>query len=460
MDERKKRLLVPASSTVREVMTVLNDVPYGIVLLVDGTKKLEGIVTDGDIRRALLKGTLMEDTINSIMNRNAVTLKGNYNKRHALGLFSEGIRSIPVVSDEGRIMDILIYREFTDSKPSNSLVVVRAKAPLRVTFAGGGTDTNAFIVKEGGVALNATINRYCLGTLIKRDDERIIIESKDYDMRVDLDDITAIEYDGRLDLVKAVISLMKPDFGFELFLQSDVVPGTGLGGSATVASVIAGIFNYMREEKLDHYELAELAFQAERIEIGIQGGWQDQYAAVFGGINFIEFNKDDVIVHPLRIRDEILYELEASLLLCYTGQARNSGEIHKKQTEAYKSNNKRVKEALDQTKGYAVKMKNALLRGDLVQIGEALHEAWLVKKRFDENVSNNSIDKIYEIGKKAGATGGKVLGAGGGGYILFFCPPLKKPDVVNELMSVDGQVLDVEFEHKGLRTWCVHEFNG
>ena len=459
MHPNKKKLIISENCTIRDAMNILNDMPLGIVMLIESNQKLVGVVTDGDIRRALLKGFSMESSISKIMNKKPIVIQEGYNKNKALRKFSCNIKQIPVVNSEMEVVNLLLYSELCNIQNNVNNITVRARAPLRISFAGGGTDVDSYIEDNGAVVLSTTINKYCFGTLRKRDDERIIISSRDYGAHIEINNLHSIKYDGNLDLLKAVIRLMQPNFGMELNFQSDVLPGTGLGGSATTASVAAGLLNHVREDKLDEYQLAEIAFQAERVELGIAGGWQDPYASVFGGFNFIEFKSDDVVVHPLKIKEETLNELECSFLLCFTGQTRNSGDIHQRQLKAHISKNKVVTEALEKTSLFAVKMKEALLKGDLLKFGKLLHEAWLVKKQFDKNISNSLIDKLYETGINAGSIGGKVLGAGGGGYILFFCPHLTKPDVANALESIGGAIMDFNFDFIGLQTWMVREYD-
>lgn len=455
--KNKKKIIISQKSTIRDAMKSLELTAAGIVMVVDRNRKLIGVATDGDIRRALLNKRDFNTPVTEIMNTNPIVIKEGYSKTQALRTFSEQIKQIPVVDNRGKILDILLYSEFCNIGTHENNFTIRAKAPLRISFAGGGTDVNPYIETKGGVALNTTINKYCYGTLKKRNDSRIIINSRDYNKQVEIDNIESLNYDGNLDLLKAVLKLMNPDFGMDIYFQSDVPPGTGLGGSATIAAVAAGLLNHARKDKLDDYHLAEIAFQAERIEINISGGWQDQYASVFGGFNFIEFKKKEVLVHPLRIKEDILNELECSLLLCFTGKTRISGEIVGRQTKRYLSKNKKVTTALDQTFLYAVEMKNALLRGDLMKFGRLLNKVWMIKKQFDNKIANSVIDRLYDAGIKAGAIGGKVLGAGGGGYILFFCPHLIKPEVARALDAEGGEIMDFSFDSRGLQTWSARQ---
>jgi D-glycero-alpha-D-manno-heptose-7-phosphate kinase len=372
-------------------------------------------------------------------------------QRQLLMLFDKRIKHVPIVNKHGFLKDLILYEDFHYIPKSH--VIVRAKAPVRVSFAGGGTDVTYYFEKNCGIVISAAINKYCYGTLVKRLDKKINLISQDFQQSVNVDSIEQFEYDGNLDLLKAAIKLMKPEYGFDLYTQSEIPPGSGLGASAMISAVVVGLLNFFREDKLDEYQIAELAFQAERIELNIAGGWQDQYAAVFGGFNFIEFAKDDIIVHPLRINDNTLNELESNLLLCYTGQTRSSGKIHEKQKEDYQEEKR--KDAFDSTKEIAYQIKNALLKGKLSEFGELLHQAWEIKKRFHPAISNSRINELYEIGRANGAIGGKVLGAGGGGYILFYCSPLKKSNVQQKLAEAGGTFLNFNFDFKGLRTWCI-----
>lgn len=457
MHEKKKKLILSEDCMIQHAMEVLNEVPLGIVMLVDSNDRLIGVATDGDIRRALVKGASINSPLREIMCKNPVVINEGYNKNQALRMFSERIKQIPIINKDKRVVDLLLYSEFCNISTNKKNIIVRAKAPLRISFAGGGTDVNPYIEEKGGVVLSATINKYCFGSLKKRSDEKIVIHSRDYGQTVEIENLQSIKYDGNLDLFKAVIKIMKPEYGMNLYFESNTPPGSGLGGSATIASVTVGLMDHMREDKLDDYQLAEIAFQAERVELGIAGGWQDQYAAVFGGFNYMEFKEDNVIVHPLKIKDDILNELECSLLLCFTGQTRDSGIIVERQTDAYVVRDKRIVKALDQTKEISLKIKNALLRGDIVKFGQLLHKAWLLKKKFDNTISNSFIDNLYNTGIKAGAIGGKLLGAGSGGYILFYCPHYVREDVAMALESIGGKILDFNFDFRGLQTWIVQD---
>ncbi|TMC60781.1 MAG: GHMP kinase [Chloroflexi bacterium] len=332
-------------------------------------------------------------------------------------------------------------------------MIYRARAPLRISFCGGGTDVSPYPEERGGVVLSSTIDKYAYASLRPRDDDAIEVRSLDYDIVAKYDRRDALPYDGELDLVKAVINHYRAPAGMELFLHSDAPPGSGLGSSSTLIVALLGVFRHWLKLTMTEYELASLAYQIERVDIGIAGGKQDQYAAAFGGFNFIEFHADSVIVNPLRVEPATLFELQYRLLLCYTGQTRLSAMILSEQTAGYIQRRAEVVAALDGMKALAIQLKNALLLNKLSRFGDLLHEAWLLKRQLATNISDAHIDRLYEIARDAGAIGGKLLGAGGGGYLLLFCPFERKHIIAAELEEAGAQPVDFAFEEHGLQTW-------
>lgn len=334
--------------------------------------------------------------------------------------------------------------------------VIRAKAPLRVSFAGGGTDVPPFPEREGGLVLSATISRYAYGALTPRDDGNIGVESVDFGVSVDYDAEDSLVFDGRLDLVKAAIRRLGRG-GFDLFLHSNAPPGSGLGSSSSVMVTLIGLLKEYHRLPLTDYEVAELAYALERNDLGIKGGLQDQYAATFGGFNFIEMDGQRVIVNPLRIPHDTIHELEHNMLLAYTGHTRRSDRIIEDQTERFTNQDEGALEGLRMQKALAVEMKNALLRRRLSEFGELLGRAWEFKKRMSPRISNELIDEAYDAAIREGALGGKVTGAGGGGYMLFFCPFHRKHRVADTLIGMGAEVTEFEFAHQGLTTWAIDE---
>ncbi|MCG8608739.1 GHMP kinase, partial [bacterium] len=323
-------------------------------------------------------------------------------------------------------------------------MIIRSKAPLRISFGGGGTDISPYMDEHGGVVLSSTIDKYAYGSLRIRDEESISVRSLDYDIVAKYHLNEEMKYDGELDLVKAVINSMKNGYnkGMEFFIHSDAPPGSGLGSSSTMVVALMGLLRHLQNLPFTNYEMAELAYQIERTDLGIKGGMQDQYAAVFGGFNFIEFGSNAVIVNPLRIEPEVINELQYRLVLCYTGKTRLSANIINTQIDAYKSKQKNVLDAMAELKAITVELKNALLQRRVNDFGQLLHEAWINKKQMAKQITTSNIDTLYEAARKYGATGGKILGAGGGGYLLLFCEFDKKHVVAKRLEELGGQIVE------------------
>ncbi len=325
-----------------------------------------------------------------------------------------------------------------------------------MSFAGGGTDVAPFPEREGGLVLSATINRYAYGALMPRADSEITLESIDFDMLLRYGREDELSFDGRLDLAKAAIRRLGRG-GFDIFLHSNAPPGSGLGSSSAVMVVLIGLLKEFHRTALTDYEVAQLAFELERVELGIRGGLQDQYAAAFGGFNFIEFERDHVIVNPLRISPDVVHELEHNLLLCYTGVTRSSDRIIEDQTDRWTGGDDDALASLRESKELAVAMKNALLQRRVSDFGDLLGAAWEHKKKLSPKISTDFIDTAYEEARKHGALGGKVTGAGGGGYMLICCPFQRKHRVAEALRKLGVEVDQFEFASNGLTTWSVNE---
>jgi len=360
-------------------------------------------------------------------------------------------------------------------------MIIRSKAPLRISFAGGGTDVSPYADERGGLVLNATINKYAYATLRPRLDHTVQLYSTAYSITAKYNIEEPLPYDGTLDLVKAVINRVyggsepsvetsafgggdvlresDPRFtaggGFEFFIHNDAPPGSGLGGSSTLVVALVGAFREWLRAPWTNYEVADLAFRIERLDMGMAGGKQDQYAAAFGGFNFIEFQRDLVIVNPLRIRRSTLNELQHNLLLCYTGTTRMSDGIIDRQVRNYREGTTDAVHAMDELKRLAVEMKKQLLTGNLTEFGALLHEAWLNKRKMASQISTPRIDELYDVARQAGALGGKISGAGGGGYMFFYCPNETKYDVAEGLEKLGAQAVDFAFDLEGMQTWCI-----
>lgn len=333
-------------------------------------------------------------------------------------------------------------------------MIIRSKAPLRVSFGGGGTDVVPFCENQGGVIIGSTINKYAYCSILPRNDEEIIVHSLDFDMTVKYNTKENFVYDGKLDLVKAALKAMKINEGCEVYLHCDAPPGSGLGTSSTVMVALLSAMAKWKKIELDAYQMADLAFGVERVDLGISGGYQDQYATTFGGFNFIEFHgRNKVVVNPLRIHKDIIHELEYNLIMCYTGGVHVSANIIDDQVKNYgKSDSFR---AMCEVKALAYAMKDELLKGNLNAFGKLLDYSWKSKKRMSNKITNVDIDTLYNTAKQEGAIGGKLLGAGGGGFLLIYCPFNARHKVAAGLEAMGGQILDWNFELRGVQTWSV-----
>jgi D-glycero-alpha-D-manno-heptose-7-phosphate kinase len=338
-------------------------------------------------------------------------------------------------------------------------MVIRARAPLRISFCGGGTDVPPYCDERGGVVLSATINRYATATVVPGG-KTFTVRSIDYDQSVSygLDD--PFVYDGQLDLAKGVIDHFRRERalvdGFEVTLHNDAPPGSGLGSSSAITVALVSAIMELLRLPTDDYGVADLAYRIERHEVGIKGGKQDQYATTFGGFNLIEFHPGGmVLVIPLRLRADTVWELEHSLVFAYVGGGHVSDQIIETQVRNYEQRRTDTIHAMDRLKFLTQDMKRALLVGDLREFGELLNLAWESKRQMAKAITNSRIDDLYEAALEAGALGGKMSGAGGGGFMMFVCDPLRRYAVQEALRKADSQLVNLTFVDPGVRTWTV-----
>jgi D-glycero-alpha-D-manno-heptose-7-phosphate kinase len=340
-------------------------------------------------------------------------------------------------------------------------MIYRSKAPLRLGLAGGGTDVSPYSDLHGGAILNATVSLFANATLEPLADNSIIIEAIDQKQEQRYDWAPQLPITGQLDLAKGVYNRLHKDFGlpltgFKLSTYVDAPAGSGLGTSSTLVVAIIGAFSEMLRLPLGDYDIAHYAYDIERNDLQLAGGKQDQYAATFGGVNFMEFYEDDkVIVNPLRIKPEYLHELENNLVLYFTSTSRESATIIKEQQKNVTARHQSSIEAMHQLKEQARMMKEALLKGRLHEIGEILDYGFQQKRQMAANISNPLIEEMYETAKKAGASGGKISGAGGGGFMIFYCPGNTRYQVIQTLEKFGGYCKNYQFTHHGLTTWTV-----
>ena len=335
---------------------------------------------------------------------------------------------------------------------------IRSKAPLRLGLAGGGTDVSPYCDQYGGAILNATLGMYAYCFIKPTKNNIIKISSFDYEKTAEYTLADSLPIDGSLDLTKYIYNRLIKEFkpkieAFELLTYSDAPYGSGLGGSSTLVVAIIKSFAEWWRLPLGEYDIAKLAYDIERNDAGLKGGRQDQFAATFGGFNFMEFYADRTIVNPLRIKENILNELQLSLLLCFTGKSRDSANIIALQTQNATNQDVDALAAMDEVKKDAFTMKEAILTGHLYKIAEIIDESWSNKKKMAGLITNSEIEDLYEFAKVNGASAGKVSGAGGGGFMMFCVNPNKRFALKNALAKRGNVIKDVTFSSGGVMSW-------
>ena len=340
--------------------------------------------------------------------------------------------------------------------------LIRARAPLRLGLAGGGTDVSPYCDEYGGAILNATIGLYAYATVEPLTDPIVSFQSFDRNQQAEYESTSALPIDGKLDLLKAIHNYAVQNFNggrplhVRLVTRVDVPSGSGLGGSSTLVVAVLKAYSELLNMPLDDYTLAHIAYVIEREEAGLQGGKQDQFAAAFGGVNFMEFGREGhVLVNPLRIKESVLAELEASLLLFFTGASRESKAIIEEQARNVEQNNEDAIEAMHQLKKEAFLMKESLLRGDFQKLHQIMRRSWEAKKRMARQIVNDQIEAAYASALDAGAYCAKISGAGGGGFMIFLTDPMRKERVAQALGELDscGTIYRCHFTGSGAMVW-------
>lgn len=329
-----------------------------------------------------------------------------------------------------------------------------ARAPMRISFAGGGTDVAPYPEREGGAVLSATIKRYAFASARVREDDQFNLTSLDLGLSAEgqMDQIS--ELDRRLHLLSGPVKRLVTDGrGVDLRVQSQAPPGSGLGSSSTIVVAMVGALLAAYGRRAPRHAIAEAAVEIERGDLGLTGGTQDHYAAAFGGVNFLEFNADSVTVNQLKVPLSTVATLEHNLLLCHLGTSRESATIISDQRERYESESGTTSAALALQKELAHQMKRALLAGQLDDFGALLDEVWRVKQELSPLIATEGALHAYKTAMTAGALGGKITGAGGGGYMLFYAPFERRFEVAEELRKAKFEVLDISLDEMGMESW-------
>lgn len=335
-------------------------------------------------------------------------------------------------------------------------MIIRSKAPFRVSFGGGGTDMPPYCIEHGGCVINTTIDRHVYISISPREDKKIRVFSIDYNKEI-VFNIGDKDYSGEFELFKGIINVLKIKEGFDIITYSELPTGAGMGGSSSLCVALIGAFNEYYNLNFSKYDIAQKACDLERIELNQKGGYQDQFAASFGGFNFIKFS-DGVKITPIQATKEMINELQYCLILCYVGGSHFSSEIQDEVLKGYQIEKKSFMEAMQDLKDVAHSMRTIIESNDLSSLykfGDLLHRGWLAKKSLSSKISSKNIENFYLISRKFGVRGGKLLGAGGGGHLLLFSEPDKKYRVIQELEKIGGKIVNFHFNPNGLEVWKI-----
>jgi D-glycero-alpha-D-manno-heptose-7-phosphate kinase len=340
-------------------------------------------------------------------------------------------------------------------------MIIRSRAPLRIGLAGGGTDVSPYSDIYGGAILNATIDLYAYASLEPLDNGKIEFVNDGNGRTLIVEASSFVKPEAEFELFAGVYNRIVKQFNlkplsFRLTSHIEAPQGSGLGTSSTIVVSLLGVFVEWLKLPLGKYDIAHLAYEIERVDLAMSGGKQDQYAATFGGINYLEFfGNDKVIVNPLQLKPEVYYELEYNLLLYFTDTQRKSADIIKEQVKNVNEKNTKSVDAMHNLKEQANQMKECLLREELNEIGDIMNFGWTNKKQMANSISNSFIDEVYQKALHAGATGGKISGAGGGGFMFFYCPGVTKVKVARAIETLGGRVQPFKFTQQGLVTWTI-----
>ena len=405
-------------------------------------------MSDGDIRNHIIGGKNIKDNVSSCMNKNFKFVEeSKLNNEILIKLFEQNIKVLPILLKSGKIKKF-INPSVIEKKTETIDTVVRSKSPLRISLAGGGTDFTKYFFKNTGYAISMAISKYAYSTVKLRKDKKIIITSNLNNKKEIYKNINQIKYNGLYDIVKAPIKLLNPNFGFEINIDTEFKPKNGLGGSSAIASSVIGSINYFQSSKLSRYQIAECALQAERIELKLLGGWQDQYSSVFGGCNLIEFKKEENLVYNLKLSESVLRELEYRIVICEIGNQHLGSKIQKEN-----HTNKNFIYYGEKIKKITLEIKSLLLRENFDDLGNLILEGWNLKKKTSKFMLNSRIIKMEKELLNSGASGCRLLGSGGGGFMLFYINPDKKNQFLEKVKKMKIKYFLPNFDFEGLCTW-------
>lgn len=341
---------------------------------------------------------------------------------------------------------------------SQDIRKTRARAPLRLGLAGGGTDLSPYCDQFGGAVLNVTIGRFAFASILPREDGLVVFEADDVGLH-DVFEEGASIHEGLVlhrGVYQRFISQFNGGVRIPLTIRTtvDAPAGSGLGSSSALVVALVDSMREVLGAPLGRYDVAHISWEIERLDLNLAGGRQDQYAAAFGGVNFLEFiNNDRVIVNPLRLSDAIANELESSIVICFSGLSRQSAAIIDRQTSGIRAATSTTLNALHQLKVDAIAMKQALLIGDIDQMADILNHSWTAKQATAQGISTEIIDRLFETAQAHGALAGKVSGAGGGGFAFFLVHPEYRFRLIKALNEAGGEASPVKFASQGSEVW-------
>ncbi|WP_219724281.1 GHMP kinase [Raoultibacter timonensis] len=345
------------------------------------------------------------------------------------------------------------------------MIKIRSKAPLRLGLAGGGTDIESYFRTCGGAVLNATIRKYAHCIVEPRSDDTVVFDAVDMHERFECKAVPRIDSDSGLRLHKGVYNRIVSEYRageplpLTMTTYCDAPAGSGLGSSSTMVVAMIKAYAELLNLPIDDYEMAQLAYDVERNDLALSGGMQDQYAATFGGFNYVEFHSDGtVMVNPLRVKNWVLNELESSIVLYYTGVSRESAKIIDEQIALSEREDRHTIEGMAELKDAAYEMKSCLLRADFDGLAECVNRGWQAKKKTSHYVSSSHIEQLYDLVMMHGGKAAKISGAGGGGFMMIFCDPAKRYGLMEALNGYDGRgrAESVSFYERGAQAWTLY----
>jgi D-glycero-alpha-D-manno-heptose-7-phosphate kinase len=335
------------------------------------------------------------------------------------------------------------------NKYEEAILLLIARAPVRISFGGGGTDLPAYYSQFGGAVLNTAINRYIYAVLSDGATESLQIISSDFRVFYRHTGAKAMETDGELGLAKAVLREFGDYAGLDLFLSSQVPPGTGLGSSGAVAVCMVAALAAWQGRQMNNIEIAEMACDIGINKLNLPSGKQDEYGSALGGLNQVIFTADETRIQPVDLPSELMATLQRRMLLFFTGKSRDSGNILRKQSNASQQQDAATLERMHQIKALGLEMVDALKQHDLDAFGDLLHQSWLQKRGVMADISNSVIDQAYAAARENGALGGKIAGAGGGGFMMVYCHEDQQAAVTQALQALNLSRMDFRFDFEG-----------